>query len=263
MALVSLLIGSPPKGTRIERRVGNTLAVLTLDTTTQEDFQVPIEVTNHPVEDRSDISDHIIIRPSKLVIKGIISETPFSVSDQIAGVATTVASTIGQNLGGALGGLAGAIGVGQARTLAGVLRPKSALTTTTFDEDGNPTGTTSKEVPGGTTRLSDTITELMNIRKSAQMITIVTGLQQYRNYILAGITVGRTTNSGKSINVELTFQELQLASSTTTKVRIPKNKNGLPTNNQGKKNADAATGETEKKGSFLIQGLRGVGNLLR
>lgn len=254
MALISLLLGQPQKGTRIDRSVGGATASIILDATVKEDYSAPVEVTTHPVEKGADIGDHVIIKPQKLRIEGKISETPFDVQSQVAGVVNTVASTIGQSLGGALGGIAAT--VGSAKTLAGVLKTKSAAGTT--DQDGN---FTARDIPGETSRLRDAITEFKNIRDAKQPVTIVTGLQQYTNYLLVGFDVSRGTDTGGSINVSLEFQELLVATSTTVKVEIPKIKSALATNNQGKKKANPLDGEKGKKASFLLQGAKSIGNL--
>lgn len=254
MALVSLLLGQPQKGTRVDRSVGGSTASIVLDATVSEDYSAPIEITTHPVEEGSDISDHVILRPQKLKIEGKITETPFDIGSQAAGVVSSVAASIGQSLGGALGGVLATAGA--AKTLAGVLKPKSAAGTLNAD------GTFSaKDVPAESTRLRDAVTEFKNIRDAKVPVTIVTGLQQYTNYLLAGFEVKRGTDTGGSINVSLEFQELQIASSTTVKVEVPKNKNGLPTANQGKKKANPLEGEKAKKSSFLLQGIKGIGNL--
>lgn len=262
MALVSLLLGSPQKGTRVDRRVGNTRASIILDATIKEDFSAPVEITTHPVERRSDISDHVIKRPQKLRIEGIISETPFDVNAQIAGVTTTVASTIGQNLGGALGSVAANIGANQARTLAGVLGSKSAVSVQSLNGQGEPIGpATQREIPGNSSRLRDAITEFKNIRDACQPVTIITGLQQYENYLLAGFDVTRGSDSGGSISVTLEFQEMQIATSTTVKIEIPKKKSAIPTADQGKKNATPV--KDQETSSFLLKGFKGAGGLFK
>lgn len=266
MAIVSLLLGQGQKGTRIDRFIrspgpvtadgqapGLTASII-LDATISEDFDQPIEVTTHPVEKGVDISDHVILRPKTLKIEGKISETPFSTSAQIAGVATSVAAKIGQNLGGALGGAVGSFGI--SKTLAGVLKPKAA--SGTLDKNGKFTAKDTTSLGGDNPRIRDAMTEFGLIRDGKQAITIVTGLQQYKDYILTKFKVSRDTSSGGSINVSLEFQELQIAESENVVVRIPAIRGALGNQNQGKKKADPLSGQTDNKASLLMQGARSL-----
>ena len=122
MAIVELLLGSEQRGTRIERSVGGKTASISLDATVSESFAVPSRVTQHPVENAVDITDHVILAPRTLTITGKISETPFTVDGQTAGVATTVAAQIGSSLTNSFGGLAATIAA--TKTLAGVIKPQ-------------------------------------------------------------------------------------------------------------------------------------------
>lgn len=238
MSIVALLLGQPQKGTRIDRQVrasgpvqdgeapSSVTASIFLDATVSEDFENPSELTQHPVENGADIGDHIILKPRRLTIEGVISDAPLGVSAQLQGLATTVASQIGQNLGGAAGGLVGA-GVA-AKTLAGILNPDSAT---------------------GSTRVRDAVREFTNIREAKTPLTVVTGLTQYENFVLVSFKVGRDQQTGQSIRVRLELQELLVA--TAKLAVIPKVKQALAESDQGRKNADPLSAEQGRKSSIL------------
>lgn len=240
MSLISVLVGSPVKGTRIDRSLTTTgsTAMIFLDATLRENFDATTEVTQHPVEDGADISDHVILKPLKLTIDGVISETPFSIEGQKLGFATSVAASIGQSVGGAIGALAA--GYGAAKSLAGVLQPKSITGGEVRDEEF-------KNVPSENSRLRDAVNEFLNMRQSKQVVSIVTGLKQYKNMILVSFTVSRDQNTGQSINLHLEFQEIVLAESKTVKIAIPKIKSAIPKSEQGRKTPAEVTGQ---KGSI-------------
>lgn len=246
MAIVQLLLGTPQKGTRIDRTVANKTASLALDATVSENYNVPARVTQHPVENAVDITDHIVLSPRTLSINGVISETPFNVEGQGVGVVNTVAAQIGNQLtGNSLGGLSASLAA--SKTLAGVLKPRSV---------------TNGVIPGDTTRLRDATTELLNLRNSKIPVTIVTGLQRYENFLLVSFTINRTNSTGGSIEVSLEFTEFVLANSQTVSIVVPKIKSAIQPSNQGRKNASPVEGETGRRASFLLQGLRGVGSAL-
>lgn len=240
MAIVQLLLGQPQKGTRIDRTVANKTASLALDATVSENYNVPARVTQHPVENAVDITDHVILAPRTLSIRGVISETPFNIEGQGSGVISTVAAQIGNQLtGNTLGGLTATLAA--SKTLAGVLRPRTV---------------TNGVLPGDTTRLRDATTELLNLRNSKIPVTIVTGLQRYENYLLVSFTVERNNQTGGSIEVSLEFSEFVLANSQTVSITIPKIKAAVQSSNQGRKNGSPVEGETGKKVSFALQGIR-------
>lgn len=230
MAILALLLGSG-KGTKIERNVnGKTLSMI-LDATVAEDFTAEAEPTEHPVEDGADIADHVILKPKKLTIRGVVSETPFSVGNQIAGAAASIAGKIGEGVAGALGGTVATIGGGKiAKSLVGMVA----------DTDRD---------------LQDVVNELLAIRDAKLPVTIQTGLTQYKDYILTGMQVTRDKSVGRAINVSLNFKELLIAKSEV--INIPKIKAALPTKNSGRKVAKEATGEKGKKGRSILKNLFG------
>lgn len=255
MSIVELVLGSSQRGTRIDRKVGNKAASIALDATVYENFNAPLQVTSHPVELGTDISDHVILPPKTLRVEGKISETPFSVEGQVTGVVSSVASKVGNELAGGLGGLVTTVGA--AKTLAGVIKKKSSAGTSTRVGSGT---FTPGELPSQTTRLRDAINEFMLLRDAKQPITIVTGLMVYENYLLTAFEVSRGTDSGGSIDVKLEFIELLYATSESVQIAIPKIPSALQKSNQGRKNAVPLEGEQKKGASLLLQGIRGVGS---
>lgn len=248
MSTISVLLGIPQKGTRIARDIsfGNITASIYLDATIKEGFDAPMEVTQHPVDRAVDISDHIILRPQKLTISGKISETPFSGSAQLAGIASTVASTIGQNLGGALGGALGTAAA--SKTLAGLLKPKSIRGDETIDEEAD--FREQNNLPSENSRLRDAVAEFLAIRNAKLPVTIITGLRQYENYVLSAFKVTRDQSTGQSINVDLEFSEFNVAQAESVRMPIPKTPKALKKVDQGRKNGNEVS---PKRASLLKQ----------
>lgn len=270
MSVVTVLMGQAPRGTRIARtltKAGIEAAIL-LDATLREQFSAPSELTQHPVEGQpgTDIGDHIILRPQRLRVEGVITETPFSVRGQIAGIASTVASQIGQRLGNALTGGSGvgtAVGgvvttLGAAKTLAGVLAPPSvvngrevdleAARLSGIDRDG-----AEYKLPEDNFRLRDAVNEFMAIRAAMAPVVIVTGLRKYENFVMTGFEVIREVVIGKTLRVALEFQEVQFAVVGANLEFVPAIKQALPKSQEGRKTTDQVDGEKERKGSILYE----------
>jgi hypothetical protein len=269
MSFVTMLMGTPTKGTRIARALtkGGIEAAILLDATVRETFSAPSEVTKHPVEGPGpEVSDHVILHPQGLIIEGVITETPFSIRGQVAGVATTIASQVGMRLGNALAGVPGIGGAGNARaiggaalsavaakTLAGVLAPPSVTGRSIDTSEQNLENSFRKEfkLPTDNVRLRDAVNEFLNIREARAPVSIITGLRKYENFVMTDFEVIREVTIGKTLRVRLAFAEVKFAVIGDEIKFLPAIKQALPKKAIGKKNADPVTGEKEAGGSIL------------
>lgn len=80
-------------------RTKRTIGGIQLDTIVTEEHLSPMTVTRNPVEAGSDITDHVIIQPTKLIIQGAVTDTPLGeaalgqIIDSITGLFGTSTST--------------------------------------------------------------------------------------------------------------------------------------------------------------------------
>jgi len=86
MALISLLLKRPPKGTKIKDFI--------IDATLSENHTRTAQVTNNPVEKGADVTDHIQVSPIELTINVIVSESPLDVGSSVKGVGVATAGAI-------------------------------------------------------------------------------------------------------------------------------------------------------------------------
>jgi len=84
MAITSLLYGFKKPG-----QIGE----IVLDATISENHSYENIVTSHPIEDGSEISDHVISRPERLTMNGFITNSPVN----FLGVALNLIRGIGRN----------------------------------------------------------------------------------------------------------------------------------------------------------------------
>lgn len=264
MSVVSILLGRSTPGTTIARNTEGVESVIRLDATLKEELELPSIVTEHPIEGQKDVSDHIVLKPNRLEITGVITETPFALQAQVAGVATLVASKIGLGLGNAVAGVPGFGGpenaatrfsalatLGTAKTLSGILAPPS-VTGQRLDP----------EAAGGTEniRLRDAVNEFARIRNERVPLTIITGLKRYENYVIENFIFTRATEFGKSLRVNLRLKELNFAVGARVvefiPVRVlPAEKEALPKSQQGQKSAVETSPEKSERGSSVIRRL--------
>lgn len=69
MALAALLFSN-----RTQRNIGG----LSVDVTIRERHERENEVTNHPIEDGTEVSDHVIRNPVRLSMEGVVTNSPLS-----------------------------------------------------------------------------------------------------------------------------------------------------------------------------------------
>lgn len=62
--------------TLVIRNTKTTIDTLVLDASLSEKHGAEVEVTEHPVEEGADISDHRRVKPRQITIEGIVSNTP-------------------------------------------------------------------------------------------------------------------------------------------------------------------------------------------
>lgn len=71
MALLNIIFG---------RKVRAQIGGITVDASIDEDHTLTCDVTENPVEDGANITDHVHLRPAELKINGVISDTPLDFS---------------------------------------------------------------------------------------------------------------------------------------------------------------------------------------
>lgn len=248
MALISLLTGIRQTVTTVNRIVpvkqpdGTTenkkFTAFTLDALLSENYQGDAEPTQNPVEQGVDVTDHIIIKPRKLTIQGVITSSPITTGTQIQGLVTGVAAAAGTALAGPLGSVVGGLGGAFAgKSLAGLL--------------GQSTGRT----------LQDVIDEFEHIRTTRLPIEIVTGLKVYQDMVLISYSVTRDVKMGQSFSASLSFQEIRFANSRLVRVRLPK-KDLTGANDKKDNGRQATTDPTPEQGkrtSLALQGFKKLG----
>ena len=246
MSLINLFINKF-KGSQISRAVadGKTV-VIPIDCITDEAFDIPAEITNHPVENNADISDHAILRPKTLTLEGIISESPLNLAQVLQGAVQGAAGALGQ----ASLGTAGSVFTNVAGGFAG--RSVAGLLTETNQNSG--------------TRVGDAINELIAARDSRAPIIIQTGLRIYPGndsvYMIKNISIKRNKSTGQSIMVSMAFQEVIKVKSKTIKIAYPKTPQATQNQKQGLKKA-VPTPDEESKNSSLLLKLGQFGGILK
>lgn len=214
-----------------------------LDALISEAVEVPSEITEHPVEDDADISDHVIIKPRMLKLEGKVTTTPFTIGSLLQGAIGQVGAKIGAGLGGALGSSGSALGAVAGNVGAGFISKSLADLL-----DGSSSN-----------RLDSFYKELMNLRTQKVPVEIVSGFTRHTSYIMGTFSLSRDNKSGQSLKVAIQFKELIVATSKTERIPVPKERGAVGKQGNGRQVANETAGAAKKKGSLLFEGLKGVG----
>lgn len=227
MALLSLLFNRP---TRAQ------LGVMQLDVSIQENHQFSASVSQSPIEDGSNIADHITLNPFKLSLTGQISDTPLTFLASLVGTGLgTVTDVVGDSLGG-IGKTAAAAGIG---SIGGLVQ-------------GTPKDP------------RDAFKYLRELYDNRQPFDVVTALARYENMVISSLNIPRNASVAKSLNFTVELEQVTIVQSSVVKIpafqlRGDTANRGQSKTNLNKQASKTAKPETERKSSFLLQGFQKVG----
>lgn len=207
--------------------------LLQVDATLTEGHGFSSKVTSHPVEDGSEISDHVIKSPRVLTITGIISDNPFSVSS---------ASTEG--IDGVEGNVVGNGG-------------KTEVSKRT-SKIGSPL--LASLSPSSEVKLSKTAMEIFeSIYEEKLLLTIITGLRTYSNMVMENFSVDRNSRTANSLSFSASFKEVFIAVSEVIDVPIEATtvESAVQKQNKGRLATSEAERKEKEKGSSLLFKLKG------
>lgn len=229
MALLSLIFNRPTRA-----QVG----AMQLDASLSENHQRNATISQSPIEDGSNIADHVTVDPIRLSITGLISDSPLSILNSIVGAGLgTITSQVGDALGG-IGRAAAAAGLGSVASLA----------------TGNPR------------KPEDSFKYLEELYDNRVPFTVITALRKYDDMVIKSLTVPRNASVGKGLQFTMELEQVIIVQSSITTVPAfqlngDAANRGQSTGKLGKQAAKQATEQSASKGSLLLQGFQKVGFL--
>jgi hypothetical protein len=230
--LTSNLLGIQMVTLQYEGRAA-TFELLKLDAAISESHAISARITDHEVEDGSNISDHKIDSPDTLDITGVISENPISLAE--------AAVTAG---GGVVGSLVP--GIGGAVVTGAVSKVGSSLV---------------QEEEGG--RFIRAWQALEFAKREAIPLTIITGLKTYTNMILMDANNTRTARNSQALEFTAKFKNVRIIESETVTVPVTALDDDVEgktkKRNEGKKPIEDPGDKEGEKGASLLSQLTGIG----
>lgn len=168
-----------------------------LDAIIEEDPEYMADVTQHPVEAGSEVTDHIQLKNPTLRLKGIISNSPLDLS-----------TTIGNVLAGGIGAITSS-------------QVRSNLLNTGLQQAAGSAGAALMSggglggfLGGAADALARSI--LLGAYQNKQIIDIVTKRQKYESMVIQALKFPRDQSTGFALAFELDFIHIRIVSPIST-----------------------------------------------
>ena len=160
------------------------LELMKIDATLEEGHSLSMQVTDHEVEDGSNISDHTIRTSDSLTLRGVVSDDPISLFQAATG---NIAGVVGGIVGGKFGNLAGTIATGATSKIASSLFENS-------EEKRSALAWSALEYA----------------QREAIPLTIVTALKSYTNMMLENVSAPITSRNSRGLEFSATFNKVNI-----------------------------------------------------
>lgn len=213
-----------------------------VDVTIREGHGISAEVTEHPVELGSDVTDHIRPTPRSVQIEGVVSNTPIELPGSHtdgARIDPLPLQIEGEPSVGAIGIVPG---VDQATAILGALRIQ-ATTPRVF-----------AATPLRWTQEFDRITAvhsaLVQTVQESRLVTLVTGLEVYANMAIEDLHAERTgQGGGRYLQFSASLRQVRIVRSQTAALPDPVVPRGLPSQSRGKQATSEVDPSTLNEGA--------------
>lgn len=175
------------KGTKVQL-IQNSSTVIQLDCSLKENHSRDSTPTKFPVENGTDVSDHIIISPFDLDITGIITDTPIGGVKQLLMEAGAVLTS---KLVPPVGIVAASAGIALFNALSNSSSPSAAA-----------------------------YVQLLMLQANKQPFDVLTSLYRYPNMWIAALSSPRDSDTGKSLVFTMKLVQLILVSPQSVNVQV-------------------------------------------
>lgn len=193
------------------------------DATVRDSHESSATITEHPVDEGANISDHIRPDLDQVTLQVVVSNTP-------------IVSPIDHN--------DGVVGTQQQVELgSGAMASANVLV---FD--------------GAVTRVRSVYEALLDLKNSGTLVNVLTSLREYESMGIKRISPIREAKSGNSLVATVEFKQIRVVSSEIVPSPEPRQTRGNTEQDRGRDNAEDEDedGSTRSTAVALLQGLGGL-----
>lgn len=227
MAIISLLLNNFQTRT-VLRENASDADILPIDCTITRTTNFENEITQFPVEEGLDVTDHIRTKPITMSIEGIISETPLTLESQKAALVTSAGSVVAKQLGGFKGA---------ADTLAGIGAGK--LGAKLFQGDGNPA------------EIGRAILEKLALSKTRFRVAV--GKKILDDMVISRLSIPEELQNGRSLRFSATLQQIRVVKGQTVFIQRISRSAAHTASKKTNLGAQATTTATEQQRTSLAK----------
>lgn len=207
--------------TRVIVNVGSSTKYVEFDASMNEVHDGKATATKHTVEDRLSVTDNIQREPESLTMRAIVS------NDVVLGQNQTARPAVSDGVGTTRNDRASAFSGGF---------------------NGNEGG-----------RAEEAYAFLREVKNKGQLVAIYTTLHYYTDMYISSVSCTRDATSGNMVDLNLTFNEIQIAATQTVDAPVPKKPARAKNKNLGKKPLETPTAPKQSAARQLIAKFTGVG----
>lgn len=242
MGLSSFIYNNRPQRVVLSEKPENSseyTEVLVVDVTVSDEISFQNELTQHPVEEGQDVTDHVRSKPLQIKIEGLLSGSPISLDLDTKGLITSGASIVNQQLGGFKGAL-GAATVAGAGKIGGKL----------MGETADP--------------LLQARDKLLELASKRTPMRYVHKLKNFDDMIITSLSFPRDKSIGRALKFNMTLQQINIVKSETTfieKINRSAAHSAAKKSNLGTQATKTVNEQKEKRSSILFKLGKGIGGL--
>lgn len=182
------LLGALGVSQRVQFIQNSTSTVIQLDASLKETHSRKSTPTKFPIENGTNVSDHLILDPFDLEITGIITDTPLGNVQQLL---TEIATTAVQSLTPPVGVIAGSAGFALFKALSNSKSPSVSA-----------------------------YGQLLALQSNGQPFDVLTSLYRYPSMWISELSAPRDSETGKSLLFTVKLTQLILVSPRSVNVQI-------------------------------------------
>lgn len=213
---------------------------LHFDVVMTEDHEFTAEVTDHNVEQGSDIVDNVRPNPSSITLDVFVSNTPIYApgSDAEVGPLTLLLDPTGP------------LGAAQDQTLAARFNNLVA----NGDNHPSPTQLTANvlQFTADTDYVQNACNQLVTLMQTATLLNVTTPRRFYSDMVISSIRMHRDKSTGTGSDFTVTMRQIRIVQSAVVAAPLPSIARAAPTNALGKKDTTNASGP--KESNFVHEG---------
>lgn len=222
-------------------KIGEGTEAFLIDVTTSTVATYEAELTSNPVERGVNVTDHIIIKPKKVDIEGIISDEPLQLRDKLN------EKTLIDEAKGAIGAIGGAV--------ASRLGANGVITGATTAIGGFVSGKLISSAPSISEQIK---ASLIKILEGKQTVSLKIGKKNFPNMVMTSLKFPRDAQLGQAVKFSASFVEIRKV--VTTSVPVTKSESNASEAEQlGHQNAKPADDPTKRSSSVMLKGFQFAG----